>query len=278
VAPLLRRPPPPLVAAAVFLVAVAGVLALLALPSPWDGLRPASCMPDRCFCERIRDSLVRQPINTLSGLLFLPVGVWILLSSERGRSTGWSGSPPNLLTAQPAYARLFGAATVLVGVGTALYHASLTFAGQTLDVFGMYLLVSFLLVYAVARHRPLSPRAACAGYAILNAGLLVLLVAAPGVRREVFAGLVVAALAAEGMLHLRRRMRMRSRYLAAAAGVLALGALVWTLDLRGTGCDPDALFQGHALWHAAGALATGLMFLYLRSERPATEGATDAAA
>ena len=247
------------------------VVALSALPSPWEGMRPASCMPDHCFCEGIRDGLVRQPANTLSGLLFVCVGAWIVLVS--GRSPG----AHNLLAARPAYGRLMGGAAILVGVGTAFYHASLTFAGQTVDVLGMYLLVSFLLLYALARLRPLRTRTLYAGYLLLNAGLLALLVTVPELRREVFAALVLATLAAEAVLRARRRVRMRTGYLVAAVLALGLGFAAWVLDLRGTLCAPGSLLQGHALWHAAGALATVFMFLFLRSERAGPEGeSTDA--
>lgn len=237
-------------AAGLAMAVAALVAALAALPSPWEGLRPATCMPAGCFCEGIRDAFVRQPANTLSGLLFVPVGAWILRSS--GRALG-----------------LLGGAAILVGVGTAFYHASLTFVGQTVDVLGMYLLVSFLLLHAAGRVHPLSTRTLYAIYAALNAGLLALLVLAPGLRRPAFAALVVATLAAEALARARGTRRMHAGWLAAAVATLAAGYAAWVLDHRGTLCDPASLLQGHALWHAAGALATGFMFLYLRSEGPA---------
>ena len=48
------------------------------IASPWDGWRAATCMPDACFCEAIRDGAVRQPANTWSCLAFLAAGAMVL--------------------------------------------------------------------------------------------------------------------------------------------------------------------------------------------------------
>jgi hypothetical protein len=255
-----------LVAGAAMLLAVVGVLALSTQPSPWADLRPATCMPDRCFCEATRDSLVRQPINTISGLLFLPVGLLILFSAGAALPAGAAGE--NLLRSRPVYARLFGGATILVGLGTAFYHASLTFVGQTVDVLGMYLLVTFLLVYNLSRLSPQPQRVVLGLYVAGNAALLVLLVTVPELRRHVFAALVVAVLASELLIRRRRAVRMRTAYLLGGVLVLAAGFGIWVLDLTGVACDPDGWLQGHAVWHMAGAAATWLVFRFYRSENP----------
>ena len=36
----------------------------------WEGWQLATCMPDDCFCEAVRDGAVRQPSNTWSSLTF----------------------------------------------------------------------------------------------------------------------------------------------------------------------------------------------------------------
>jgi hypothetical protein len=262
--PMIVRPSHLLVAGGVTVLAGIAVMALATLPSPWADLRPATCMPADCFCEEIRDSLVRQPVNTMSGLLFLPVGILILLTGRRGPRAAAGGE--NLLRTRRVYSRIFGGATILVGLGTALYHASLTFVGQTMDLLGMYLLVTFFLVYNLSRLSPLPQRTVLALYVLGNAALLVLLLTVPELRRHAFAALVVTVLASEIVIRRRRRVRMRTRYLLGAVLVLAAGFLVWVMDLAGVACDPEGWLQGHAVWHLAGAGATWLVFLFYRSE------------
>jgi hypothetical protein len=259
---MIVRPSHLVVAGGVTVLAGIAVVALATLPSPWAGMRPATCMPADCFCEGIRDSLVRQPVNTISGLLFLPVGILILLSARTGPGAGGE----NLLRTRRVYSLLFGGATILVGLGTALYHASLTFVGQTVDVLGMYLLVTYLLVYNLSRLSPLPQRVVLGVYVLGNAALLGFLITVPELRRHAFAALVVAVLVSELVIRRSRRVRMRTRYLLGAVLVLAAGFLVWVIDLAGVACDPDGWIQGHAVWHLAGAGATWLVFLFYLSE------------
>ena len=53
-------------------------------------------------------------------------------------------------------------------------------------------------------------------------------------------------------------------------GVLAFFS-AYAIWLTGTAdhprCDPDSLFQAHAIWHLLGAVSTGSFFLFLRTER-----------
>jgi hypothetical protein len=55
-------------------------------------------------CERIRDGLLEQPVNTLSGVAYLAVGVWIVLRFHR------------------PLARVFGLFVVFVGIGSIGFH------------------------------------------------------------------------------------------------------------------------------------------------------------
>src|SRR5688572_22117478 len=88
-----------------------------------DGWKPASCMPDGCFCEAIRDGVIRQPLNALSSLAFVIVGVLVVLAMRR--------------------MSVFALAMAVIGFGSAFYHASLGFVGQFVDVTGMYLIATY---------------------------------------------------------------------------------------------------------------------------------------
>jgi hypothetical protein len=221
-------------------------------------------MPAACFCEAIREQLVRQPANTLSSLAFVLLALLAFGMARRRHGGGAS-----LLQVHPVLPRLYGAALALVGLGSAFYHASLTFAGQTADVLGMYLIASFMAAYAAARLFDLSARTTGAIYAVGNAGLLLLLLEAPELRRYLFGVLVIAALALELRARRRAAVRPDGRWLGAGLAALAAGFGIWSLDIIGIACAPTSLLQGHAVWHVLTAASAGLLFLYYDSERVA---------
>ncbi|CAN5711659.1 hypothetical protein BH23GEM9_BH23GEM9_17790 [soil metagenome] len=228
----------------------------------WSMFRPATCMPDACFCEAVRGGSIRQPANTVSGFAFLPVAALVL----HYRGTRRAGQSINPLRDQPAYAWLFALAITLVGIGTASYHASLTFVGQTADVFGMYLVATLLVVYNTARLRPLPLHIAASVYVFGNVLLLAVLVYAPAARRYVFAALVLTVIGLEVTVRARRRVASDRRYFVTAVAVMATGFAIWLLDITRIACVPSSLVQGHAVWHVLSASALMFVFLYYRSE------------
>jgi hypothetical protein len=250
--------------AALALTAIAAVLTsvLLATLGPdWTVFLPANCVATRCFCELPRaNDLIVQPSNTWSSYGYVFAGMLIILLS---RGAGWrSGFGRDA-------AAWFGATAIFVGVGSALLHATLTLWGQFFDVAGMYLVSGFGLTYALARWRDWSRQQAITCYTAVLAVLVTLLLAVPELRREIFNLVMLAAVAAELVLARPRRPGVRvSLFLAGIASNL-VALVIWVLDQRAQFCRPEALVQGHAVWHLLGALALWLSFLYYRSERRA---------
>ncbi len=202
-------------------------------------------MPDRCFCESVRAGVVRQPSNAISSGAFVVVAILVLLHSRS--STAWR----------------FACAVFVVGVGSAFFHASLTFLGQTIDVLGMYLVATFLLVESLSRSRRWSAVNQNVLYVGGNAVLLALLVVLPSLRRYAFGALVLAILWSEWTHRRRGIVTAQLRALAAAVGVLTFGFGVWILDITRVMCAPDSVWQGHALWHVCGAISAWLAYRYL---------------
>jgi len=248
----------------VIAIGVAGVWAGTgwAAGGPWAGWRPASCMPAECFCEAIRPGLVAQPANTWSNVAFVVVG--LLIIAHGGTNT--ARRPVSPITRRGS-AAVYGAAAVVTGLGSMFYHASLTFVGQFCDVLGMYLFAAFILLYAVGRVRPLGGRTFVIAYVALNAALAWLLITVPGLRRWLFAALLLAALACESRAQ-RAAAHIDARWLWAAVATLAVAFVIWILDLTKVLCVPESWVQGHAAWHILGAVAVGCGYLYYRSERP----------
>ena len=231
-------------------------------PDPWGAFAPATCMPLHCFCEGLRPYLVRQPVNTITSFGFLVPAAIIL---GRAGATAAPGAPA--IVAQRIFPLLYAIALVFIGLGSAFYHASLTFVGQTIDVLGMYLIATFIIVYDLSRLRPLGKSAIAALYVAGNALLLWLLVVQPELRRYVFALLIVAGLAMEFRIRATRRSRAQGGYLVAALAMLAVAFGIWTLDITKVLCTPGSFAQGHGDWHLLGAASAGALYLYFCSER-----------
>lgn len=237
--------------------AVAVGLAALALAidgaDPWSSLAPASCVTSGCFCEAPRSAVLRQPANAVSSFAFLVPG----LAIAGGGLRRWS-APGRALATRPVPAVVFGAAVSLVGLGSAWFHASLSFAGQTADLFGMYLVATFAALVAWSKHRPLTDAAFAAIFASSNLALAGGLLVAPDARRVVFGVIAVAGIALE--LTAPPASRAARRRAGGAVAAMLGGTLVWALDATHAWCDPLSPWQGHAAWHVAGAVAVGLLF------------------
>ncbi|MBI5201222.1 MAG: hypothetical protein HY925_06520 [Elusimicrobia bacterium] len=132
------------------------------------------------------------------------------------------------------------------------FHASLTWAGETLDVLGMYLVVGFLLVHGLGLRRR--------WFAFLAALSTAVLVSDAGhaLRRPLFGVLTGGLLLAE----LRPTVARDRRLLFAALAVFLLAFGIWTLDQRKIVCSPESLLQGHAVWHLLCAGSLALLYRY----------------
>jgi hypothetical protein len=239
------------VLAALSILLGAGLVFLLRLGFDWSQWLPATCMPDLCFCEADRVVELRQPSNTISSLAFCLVAAVVVLRDESALSSA--------KRAEDKY--LFWAAATLVGLGSAFFHASLSLTGQTFDVLGMYLLTTLLLLWSAQRRLRWSTRQRVLAYVLGNAALLTLLILAPALRRYLF-GAVIA-----GVLLLERTtdpvsLRISRRFLAWAAGLLAIGFLIWVADITKMVCYPTSIFQGHALWHLFGAASVLMIYVH----------------
>ncbi|CAG0928341.1 hypothetical protein TFLX_00860 [Thermoflexales bacterium] len=269
-----------------FLLITLALIPLRWLPAPWDSWRAATCLPDACFCEAIGAGFIRQPIATWSNLAFVLVGLLIL------EDVLWSSSTRlNLLAQRRTYGVVYACAAILIGLGSWFYHTSLTFVGQWFDVMGMYLLGTFMVLYNVTRLRPLSNRAFVVSYVWFNLALGLGLISVPELRRYLFGGLLLIAIALEVILRRHRRNGVSPsggewltessppisgspRYFIAALVIYLLAQIIWTLDLNRIICDPDSLLQGHAVWHGLTALAVGLVYWHYRSEAAVSTATT----
>ncbi len=192
--------------------------------------------------------------NTISSLGFIFSGAFILASK-----------PSNRL--HFVHAVIMGLSSVTVGVGSAFYHASLTFIGQFFDVLGMFLLAGFMLVYAWERTWNLRLASTLGLFLTINIFLGWLQIALPDTRRYAFAIVLVIALIFEQYYRGKARPQIDIRWLRLGIGLLAAAYVIWIFDNTRILCFESSLLQGHALWHLLGAVSVWCLYRYYASEK-----------
>ena len=241
--------------AAILISAVTIAVFLALTPPTWQRWEPATCIKAGCFCEAANtQSPIRQAANTYSSLGFVFSGMFIVASARKGNrfSVG--------------YSILMGLASIIVGVGSAFYHASLTFVGQFFDVFGMFLLAAFMLVYAWERIWKLRIITTLGLFLTLNIFLSWLQIAIPDTRRYAFAIVLIIALVFEYYFRVKDKPQINVRLLQVGIGLLAGAYIIWILDNTRIVCFENSLLQGHAIWHILGAISVWFLYRYYTSE------------
>jgi hypothetical protein len=174
---------------------------------------------------------------------------------------------------------LVGLTSILVGVGSFLFHSSGTFVGELFDLGGMYLIGSLMVTMEVRRFvkLPLSRLVMC--FFGISAVSMLLVIAFRTVGIIVF-GVQVAMVYASNIYWrwLARRRRAsafwasrnvpstnhRAAYWLGGTFLFALG--IWTLDLTGVVCAPNNhIFTGHSVWHILTAVC--LIFFFRHQEQ-----------
>ena len=246
------------------------VLAVLAVRG-WPG-EPAVAGVE--FCERLQSGPVKQPANTWSNVGFFVVGLavggqaWRDVAARKAR--GWD----NRMVSSVAFPASYACLSVLIGVGSAALHASTTRWAAELDLLAMHLWGAWCIAFATTRLR----RASDGLFVSVFAGQVVALVARLTLSTEprypsgssLFGAMIAAAIALEltGRWRNRRLVRMDNHHLAWAVGVFLVAYACWRASsAAGPWCDPDSLWQGHAVWHLLCAASVALVYLYGRSER-----------
>lgn len=241
---------------AALLVSLATIIVLRRLPADvWTGWQPATCLATGCFCEAASaHGQIQQTANTFSSLAFVFSGTLVI---ARPKKTSRMPYP---------YSVLMGLSIITIGLGSAFYHASLTFIGQFFDVFGMFLLAAFMLVYSWERIWNLRPTITVGLYLALNLFLSWLQIVIPDARRYSFAIILIAALLFEYYFRLEAKPQIEVRWLRLGIKLLSAAYFIWILDNTRLVCFEHSLLQGHALWHILGAVSVFFLHRYYVSE------------
>jgi len=225
---------------------LAAIFSQLGSAEVWATFAPGDCSE---YCERFthcglaaaQRGAVQQPLNSWSNLAFVFAGALALFRAPMPSSY------------------LFAASCVVLGIGSFLFHASVTAVFQWLDVVGMYLVEVSLVAWAFHRtwgipYSRLLPLALAADVALAvfkwQLNTVWTLVA------------LGAAIAAAMIVQVRTgKQALRHALLPLLLITVAYG--VRALDVQKVFCAPDSwIFQGHALWHLLCAVSVYLSFQF----------------
>lgn len=238
----------------------------------WDGWRESRELHKPVYAETVRvETVFRTRANTWSNLFYVwaglyPVllGFWDVRRAREGRT--------NYLKRTPALGILFGLMCCYLGVGSGLFHASLTHWGQHVDVAAMYSPLVALIALNIGRWVPskrnMPAWPSLAALAIIASGLLYVY------KWEMNSGVVLPALIAAVLLfgvldRFRKTTTLSIRWLLLAGLSLTVAVACRQLDVHGRFSGPDSWFQGHSFWHLFTALCLYCMYRYYRSEKDA---------
>lgn len=239
-------------------------LFIVFIMSSQQGFTPATCLATHCFCELPRwGTSILQPSNSLSSFGFVFVGCYLIFEAHSAERASVFSTGATII---------YGIGAIIVGVGSALLHATLSLWGQFADVLGMYLVSGFSLVYALTSIFGLKRNKAAIYYVLLCTILAIILIMAPEVRRWLFLVILIIALVAEIAFARPMRMGVKLRYILLANLALIVAFGIWTLDQQQIICIPTSWLQGHAVWHFLGAASLFLTSRYYRSEQLAGSG------
>ena len=234
-----------------------------------DGKPPAIHYSERIYWE----NLFRTRMNTWSNMAFVVIGFYALALGWRDRheSTAFGG----YLARTPSMSFLFGFGCVSLGLGSGLYHASLTRIGQQLDVTTMWMPLLALIAISIGRwvprinwgHGRAIPMEWVTTTVFVIATFIFHHYMWEWSSKLILFHLIGIVTAFGIMDFFRASSRLQIRWLLLAGAFLALGFLCRELDAAGRFSGPDDWWQGHSLWHVFAALCLLSTYGYHRSER-----------
>lgn len=223
------------------------------------------------YAERIVvASVFRTRANTWSNLAYVLAGFYALAFaySDSRRTPPGAG----YLVRTPAFSALFGIACVYLGIGSGLFHASLTRWGQQLDVASMYPPMVVLIAVGLGRFCPrLGSVPTWPLLTVVTVALAVIFyVYKWQMKSSVVLPLLIAILGIFPLLDLLviRRWRVNRLYYPAGMAAIVAAVVCRQMDVAHRFSGPDDWWQGHAFWHILAALALWLSYLHFRSEKP----------
>ncbi|MGC4118030.1 MAG: ceramidase domain-containing protein [Myxococcales bacterium] len=220
---------------------------------PWVELREWSGLPNVKWCEETLCAWAAEPANTWSNLGYLLAAAALLTWTRRCRSQ--------------ALRVLFPLGAFAAGATSLAYHASIAFATQVLDFFGMYVYFLLLVGLNLVRLGRVTVPSLMRWFwpAVVAFTVLTFLVARANLPVQPIVMVLLAAVLGTEAVAARSEHGTSRRWWYLALGLIAVAAAFSFADVSRLWCDPgNHVVQGHALWHLLGAGALFASFFHYR--------------
>ncbi len=200
-------------------------------------------------CETIGRGLLAQPVNAVSSLAYVVVGVIVLYSVFRSEEE------------ERTVRSVFGSLLIATGIGSLLFHGPQGPASRVIHDSTFILTVLFIALTNLAGLFGLSRRVQWAVFSLTGALTIVTLGLTPSSTNLLAGASVVLLIAGDALGH--RAGAIRMRWWAASVTAMAMAMVLFIVGRTGGPlCDSASLFQGHALWHV---LSAGALWAYFES-------------
>lgn len=248
-----------------------GALDLFLDSEIWKGMKVSQSAIQVEYCEfNHPDRFFHQPINTYSNIVYFFLGLIVFQWGFRDLKSK-QNSFKNSITRFPAISMLAGICLMYLGIGSAFFHASLTYTGQRVDMNGTYGIT--LVLIAIGLLNVFLKGKATKQVELFVTIFLVLLILAfyfiaPMVSSAVLLPVMFLILLALVLTNYFQHRKEKYLILGIMAFVLLFFAIkIRTLDVQKINCDPYSIWQGHAFWHLLTASSSFLTYSFFRFRR-----------
>lgn len=202
-------------------------------------------------CESIGEGFLAQPANAISSGTYLLVGAWLVV---RAISATVEERPTAIA---------YGVVLCSVGIGSIAFHGPMPSGARLVHDLTIAAVFAVIAARGCGRLRGWSQATVIGATAPIIAIIGLAMSISPEIGIGLSGAVGIVALGLEIYLYRtgrgRRLSRRGRRWLIAALLLLVVAGLVQVLGRTDAPlCDPDSLFQGHAMWHVMTALAFGV--------------------
>ncbi len=207
----------------------------------WKQFEPATCLPDNCNCELVRDAFIRQPSAFWSSFSYLAVSLATVY----------------LIKHHSTQLRNWAFVCFVMGLSSLFGHMSFTRFSLAIDISSIILVMTFFPVSHFTSKKGLSKLQTFSIFIVFYISLFI------GIYHlekwpKVFLCIVVFTFVLKDSFRFKAT-EVRLKDLNKSLFILFFSFALFLLDEFHIGCNPESLLQLHSLWHLGTALS---MYFY----------------
>jgi hypothetical protein len=198
----------------------------------WARFPQASCLPDSCNCELVRDGWIHQPSAFWSSLIYIVMGL-LLIKKVKDKTLVFN---------------VWITLALAQGVFSHLAHATFLKLALAMDFAGIIVIISFFSILKFFHHKIIRNFLL---YYVLLVGAFYYL------NLWVKVGLCVGifVISVTDIINSLKGEFKTSKTLHQALGILFVSFTLFIIDETRLICDPESWLQGHSIWHFGSSLS-----------------------